>query len=160
MENQEKVVIRSTISAQVSINVPELHFKRYWPKKGAKVVVDKSLLEELMYDTGVANMFKDGILYIDDMQVKKSLGLEPEDAEEPENIIVLTEAQMKRLLTVAPIIELKDTFAKVSKEQARELANYAITHELIDMNRAELIKQVTGINVLKAIELERSDREG
>ena len=69
-------------------------------------MIDKDALSEAMYEPGVASMFRKGILYIEDMDTKKELGLEPDGATEPENIIVLTGAQMTRYLKVAPARDL------------------------------------------------------
>jgi hypothetical protein len=50
------------------------------------------------------------------MEVKKEYGLEPENAEEPVNIIILNEAQMKRYLTVMPFRDFKEGLDKVSND--------------------------------------------
>lgn len=152
-----KVQIISTVNAQVVLDAPELRLTRTWMQKGAKQSIKYSELEEAIYNPGVEALFQEGTLYIEDMDVKIALGLEPEDAKAPENIVVLTQAQQKRFLTVAPIHELKDILKKISIEQARELAHYAIDIEITDITRADLLKEVTGINVLKAITLKREN---
>jgi hypothetical protein len=53
----------------------------------------------MLWDNGVRVMIDRGILYIPDMKDKIDLGLEPEDATEPENIIVLSDLQINNLLT-------------------------------------------------------------
>ena len=59
------------------------------------------------------------------METKEEVGLEPDDATEPENIIVLTDAQMTRLLKVAPIRDMKEMMSKLSKQQKENLHNDA-----------------------------------
>ena len=86
-----KIVITSTINAQVGITLPDIHFKHTWEKRGDKFTVNHDIFEAMMYNNGARNMFKKGILYTENMEVKKEFGLEPEDAEEPVNIIVLNE---------------------------------------------------------------------
>ena len=93
------------------------------------------------------------------MDVKIELGLEPEGATEPENIIVLNDAQRQRLLTVAPIRDLKEMLGKISYEQAQELTEYAIDHEITDINRCEVLKTATGVDVIKAVLLRRQAKE-
>ena len=66
MENK-KVQIVNMANGRVGINIPELHFKRVWEKRDAKINVDLDILKEIIYDTGVRNMFEQGILYIEDM---------------------------------------------------------------------------------------------
>jgi len=52
------------------------------------VTFTKEQLESLMYDPAFSNMVKEGYLYIDDMEVKKDIGVEPEDAEAPTIILM------------------------------------------------------------------------
>jgi hypothetical protein len=139
MEEKEKVKVISTEEGSISINIPDLRLKRRWNKKGAELTIDLDTLKEAMYDPGVEYMFKTGMLYIEDMDKKKKLELEPEDATEPENIIVLSDVQKKRYLTVLPIGEFKDSIKKLSVEQRKELVNFAIENELCDLARSKTL---------------------
>ena len=151
MENR-KVTIESLSTGRVGIDIPELHLRRRWEKKGAKTTIDLDTLKEAIYYKGVSNLFTDGFLKIE-------LGLEPEGATEPENIIILNDAQRQRLLTVAPIRDLKEMLGKISYEQAQELTEYAIDHEITDINRCEVLKTATGVDVIKAVLLRRQAKE-
>jgi hypothetical protein len=91
-------MVESMVDNLVSINLPELNFKRTWEKKGAKKPIDLDILREAIYNTGVEYMFQQGILYIDDMAVEIELGLEPENADKPQNIIVLDDKQKEDYL--------------------------------------------------------------
>lgn len=154
MENN-KVVVVSTVDGIVSIHSPEYRVSRTWSKKGAKVTFDKEVLAEVMYAPGVSSMFNKGILYIEDMDTKKELGLEPEEATEPENIIVLNENQMKRYLTVAPIFELEAILNKLSGPQKKNLVDYAVKNEIVDMDKADIIKKHTGMDIINLIRIHR-----
>lgn len=157
MEN--KVTIINTSNNYVVINNPQLRFKRVLEKKGARVTVDKEIFTELLYSNGFNSLIKKGILYIEDMEIKKEVGLEPEDATEPVNIIVLTDKQKERLLRIAPFSEFKDTCEKISFEQLKELISFAITNEInMDMNKMDYLQAKTGKDILKAIQLNRSLR--
>ena len=70
MENKEKVEVVSKVGGTAIFTVPDLHYRREFRKKGAKVSIDKALLEEAMYDPGVESLFREGILYIEDMKDK------------------------------------------------------------------------------------------
>ena len=155
----DKVNVISTVTGTVGITLPELHFKREWPRKGTKLAISKDILREAIYDPGTEYIFKTGMLYIDDMEFKKEIGLEPEDAVEPENVIVLNDKQMKRYLTVAPVRDLKEVLPKLSKEQLKNLVNYAIENELTDIDKCNALKDITGIDVLKAVILNRQNKE-
>lgn len=155
----EKICVVSTVNGNIGINIPHLNFRKDWARKGAKVMIKKEILEEALYDPGVEYMFNNGMLYIEDLEVKKALGLEPEEAKEPENIIVLNEKQMKRYLTVAPKQELKDILIKLAPEQRKNLADFAIENNITDVDRCEILKKATGIDVLNAIILKRKEEE-
>ena len=70
------------VNHPVGVVVPELNFRRDWMGKEQKIAIDENLLKELMFDPGFHNMVMQGILYIEEMDVKKELGIEPFDAEE------------------------------------------------------------------------------
>ena len=158
--NDNKVVVKSTVNAQVGIELPEYRFKHTWGSKNAKVLIDKDLLNDIMFDPGVEYMFKTGILYIEDMQVKKDLNLEPQDAKEPTNIIVLPEEQIKRQLTLTPFHEFKEVISRLSNEQKLEVINYAIKNEILpSMDKTEYLTKTTGIDIMSAIRLNRQNKE-
>ena len=84
-----KVKIISKYSGSILVKIPDLNFRRELIARGSSFTVDSELLQEMMYDYGFRYMIESGMLYIDDLQVKKDLGLEPEDATEPVNKINL-----------------------------------------------------------------------
>ena len=96
-------------------------------------------------------MIDRGILYIPDMKDKIDLGLEPEDATEPENIIVLSDLQINNLLTNIPFSVFKREIDKLPETQVREVVNYAILHEIADIQKTDYIGELTGVDILKAI---------
>ena len=154
-----KVKVENLISSRVNINVPELTLRRIWEKKGAVKTIPLEQLEEAMYNPGVEALFREGILGIEDMEVKKHLGLEPEDAEEPVNIIILNDAQRKRYLKVLPLPEFKEKIRELPIEQIRELAQYAIDNEIAELDKAEIIREMIGTDIISSIQLNRADKE-
>ncbi len=158
IDTSNRIEVISTVKGNVGIDVPDLRLKRDWPRKGAKVKIDRDVLLEAMYYPGVEYMFQHGMLYTEDMDFKKAAGLEPEDATEPTNVIVLDDKQKKRYLTVAPVADLKEILKKLSLEQRSELANYAIENQYADLERSEIIKKACGIDVVKSIALERENK--
>ena len=156
---EDKVKVVNLISSRVNISVPDVRLNRIWEKKGAVKVVPFDQLQEAIYDPGVEALFTEGILGIEDLEVKKKLGLEPEDVEEPVNIIVLNDQQRKRYLTVMPFGEFKDKIKELSVEQVRELAQYAIDNEIADFDKAEVIKKITGTDIIGSIQMNKQDKE-
>ena len=155
-----KVTIVNTINARVGITLPDIHFSHTWLKKGDKFSVSHDIFDAMMYDTGSHNMFEKGILYTEDMEVKKEYGLEPEDAEEPVNIIILNEAQMKRYLTVMPFHDFKEGLEKVSNEQIVLLAQYAIDNKITpSIDKKKYIQDRAMIDIYKVIEENQKDEE-
>ena len=155
---EKKVKVVSLVSQRVILTVPELRLRRVWEKKGAVAIVPFEQLEEAMYSPGVENLFRNGILGIEDMEVKIALGLEPEGADKPVNIITLTDAERKRYLTVMPVVEFRAKVKELPIEQINELAAYAIAHEIMDFDKSEILKQYINIDIMSAIKLNRDDQ--
>ena len=148
MENM--VNIKSTVKALVSINVPTLNLRRSWPKKGAVQKIPFDVLEQAYFEPGVEYLFKTGVLYIEDMEVKQALGLEAPDAEEPTAIIDLTEDYMKKLLTGTALKDFREEVEKLSHEQIKELVNYAVEIGVTDYHRCKILQDKTGFDVMRA----------
>ena len=148
MENM--VNIKSTVKALVSINVPTLNLRRSWPKKGAIQKIPFDVLEQAYFEPGVEYLFKTGVLYIEDMEVKRALGLEDPEAEAPTAIIDLTEDYMKKLLTATPLKDFREEVEKLSHEQIKELVQFAVEIGVTDYHRCKLLQEKTGFDVMKA----------
>ena len=148
MEN--RVNIRSTVKALVSINVPTLNLRRSWPKKGAIQKIPFDVLEQAYFEPGVEYLFKTGVLYIEDMEVKRALGLEDPEAEAPTAIIDLTDDYMKKLLTATPLKDFREEVEKLSHEQIKELVQFAVEIGVTDYHRCKLLQEKTGFDVMKA----------
>lgn len=156
----EKIRVISKHQGPISVNISDLRFKREWPNNGASVLIEKETLEEMMYDSGFKYMIDTGMLYIEDLEVKKELGLEPEDATEPVNIIVLNDNDMKRMMTAMPQFEFDAKLKTLNYEQMLALADFAIKNELGDFGKCDAIKKACGKDILTAIKLNREDKEG
>ena len=66
---------------------------------------------------------------------------------------------MTRLVKAATIEEFKATLSEITKEQALALVDMAIKEKSISMDKLMALKEKTGIDVVKAIELERQNEE-
>ena len=159
MNENSKVMVKSGVKGRVGVSLPELRFKRQWPKMGAMVPMEFSILQEAIFNDGFSRMLKNGVLVIEDMEAKIALGLEPEGATEPVNTFSLNEMQMVKLLKVDPIDSFKETISKLSKDQLMSLCDIAIEKEIYDFEKTDLLKKKTNIDIRKAIELNRKDKE-
>ena len=156
---EEKVKVVNLISSRVNIDLPEMRLNRIWEKKGAVKAIPFNQLEEALYNPGVEALFREGILGIEDLEIKKKLGLEPEDAEQPVNIIILDDTQRKRYLKVLPLHEFKEKIKTLPIEQIRELAQFAIDNDIVDFDKAEIIKKITGTDIIGTIQMNKADQE-
>ena len=152
----DKVMVTSMVNGIVKV-VSLSH--RVWNKKGQKLPVSKDLLREAIYKPGVENMFKTGVLYIEDMDFKIELGLEEEGAKQPTQIIPVDEKYLNRVLKLMPISEMKKVVENMTAVQKEELVNYAIAQNDIQLDRLQIVSDKCGVDVLKAIELNRQKGE-
>ena len=155
----DKVIVTSMVNGLVSINMPQHRLVRAWPQKGTKLPVDKDALREAIYEPGVEYMFKNGMLYIDDMDFKIELGLEEEGTDKPTAIIPVDEKYLERVLKRMPVAEMKMAIKAMNTEQRDSLFEYAATQNDIQLDRIQAIKEVTGNDLLKVIELKRQREE-
>ena len=155
----ERVMVTSMVSGRIGLVLPRLHINKVWPKKGTNLPVEKEVLREAIYEPGVEYMFKQGLLYIDDMDFKIELGLEEEGTKAPTNVIPMDEKYMSRVLKLMPIAEMKKAIGGMNDNQKRELIDFASEQNDISFDRMDVIKKLTGIDVVKVIELKRSKGE-
>ena len=155
----DKVIVTSMIGGTVGITIPHLLFSKTWPKKGSKLPIDKEILRQAIYEPGVEYMFKNGILYMDDMAFKIELGLEEEGTVSPKNIVPIDEKFLERLLKKMPVYEMKQHLKTMNDTHLRELIDYASSQNDIQLDRLSAIKDITGIDLFKVIELKRMKEE-
>ena len=154
-----KVKITSTTAGEVSVFQPSIPFRMSWPSKGSTRAVEEEVLEQLLYTPGFKRMIDAGVLYIEDLDQKKKLGLEPEDATEPVNIIVLSDTDKKKYLTMYSLDKFKQEIKKLSHEQLVDLADYAIENEIADFGKSGALEKACGKNIIKGIQLAQANKE-
>ena len=155
----EKVVVTSMVGGNVGLTLPHLRVNKTWPKKGTKLPIEKDILREAIYEPGVEYMFKNGILYIEDMDFKIELGLEEEGAKTPTAIIPVDEKYLERVLKRMPLAEMKKVVKEMNDNQRRELVDYAAEQNDIQLDRISALKDIIGIDLFKVIELKRQKEE-
>ena len=114
----EKIKVISAVNGRCVINNRDMGIKRQWPGRGSSIVFTKEQIEQLMYDNAFSNMIREGYLYIEDMDVKKEIGLEPEDATNPSIILMDdNEFELPRLMGSHKSKYLPISQVKVAKIQ-------------------------------------------
>jgi hypothetical protein len=148
----DKVMVTSMVGGTISAASLE---HRVWNKKGQKLPVSKDVLREAIYEPGIEYMFKKGILYIDDMELKIELGLEAPDTKDPTNILPVDDKYLNRVLKLMPVSEMKAAIDKMSIVQKQELVDYASKQNDIQLDRLAIVSDKCGVDILKTIELNR-----
>lgn len=156
---EKKIKVKSLVNGRIRIFLPDLKLNIRWERKGQTRMIDFEALQEALYDYGTEYMFKEGMLGIEDMETKIALGLEPEGATEPQLIKTLDEVAMKRMMTVMPIYDFKKEIAEIPREQIFNLIDYAVENEYSDINKCDVLKEITGVDIISAIRLNREDKE-
>lgn len=154
-----KIKITSTTVGEVSVFQPSIPFRMSWPAKGSTRAIEEEILEQLLYTPGFKRMIDSGVLYIEDMDVKKRLGIEPEDATEPVNVIVLSDQEKNKYLKMYSVDKFKEEIKKLSHEQLIDLADYAIDNKIADFDKSEVLEKACGKNIVKGIQLARQNKE-
>lgn len=155
----DKIKVISAARGRCVINNRDLGIRRVWQSRGDTVLFTKEQLEGLMYDPAFSNMVQEGYLYIEDMEVKKDIGIEPEDAETP-TIIFMNDKELNRFWKIMPLSQFKVEVKKLTKQQLSSLAEYAIRHGNDgSIDKANYLSSVSGYNILKGIELEKQSQE-
>ncbi len=157
----DKVLVTSMVKHSVSLSLPQNGYmvEKLWPQKGAKVLISKESLREGIYNPGVEYMFKSGILYIDDMDFKIELGLEAPETKSPTNVVPVDEKYLERVMKRMPIAEMRQVLKKMSEDQLHELILYASSQNDIQLDRITAIKELTGTDLFKVIDLKRQREE-
>ena len=155
----DKIKVISAARGRCIINNRDLGIKRVWQSRGDVVYFTKEQIEALMYDPAFSNMVNEGYLYIEDMEVKKEMGVEPEDAEKP-TLILLDDKTLRRFWKDMPFAQFKVETKTLTGEQIKILAEYAIAHgEEGSIDKANYLSKMSGYQILKGIELERQSKE-
>jgi hypothetical protein len=148
----DKVMITSMVGGTISAASLE---HRVWNKKGQKLPVSKDVLREAIYEPGIEYMFKKGILYIDDMEMKIELGLEAPGTTIPTEVLPVDDKYLNRVLKLMPISEMKAAIDKMSIVQKQELIDYASKQNDIQLDRLAIVSDKCNVDILKTIELNR-----
>lgn len=153
------VEVINTDNAIIGIAKPQYGANYKWVRYGQKIRIPFEKLEQMLYEPGVESLIRSGSLYIPNMQDKIDLGLEPADATEPQNIIVLTPEQMKTLWTVKPLEVFKSEISKLSQSQLDNVIDYAIANKITVSDKCQYIRDLTKRDIFKAVSRELENEE-
>ena len=156
-----KIKIKSLVGGTIVITDPTLRLRREWPKKGTVQIIDSDDLDILLYQSGVDYMFRQGMLgFVDEEEGHKILvnyGIEPEDKEEW--IPSIEPEKLDKLMNEAKVSDFRKEIKKFTREQLIELTEYCIEKEYMQYEKVEILKDLTGTDIISAIRLNRQDKE-
>ena len=95
------------------------------------------------------------MLYIEDMDVKKEIGIEPENATTP-TLILMDEKTLERFWKNMPIAQFKLETKNLTNSQITSLARYAMAHgEQGTIEKANYLSKISNFDILKGIEFNK-----
>lgn len=144
-----EVINNSTGSVSYYSELARMH--RKWDKPDSKKKVSLEELRELVSASGGYELLE-SFLLIKDMDVREELGL-PVEKE-----YLLDDKAIKALLKKSVEV-LEETLENTSSSIKEKIAQAAIDTKLSDLDKLEVIKEQSGIDVLTAIQEKKEDEK-
>ena len=141
-----KVKIKNTSSYRISIILDNVRYRRDL-NPGQETAIPEDAFEEFNYDNGCRNYVRNGFLKVitEDAEIKESIPEMPADVDlNAEEIVQGTVQELAKVL--------KDA----SPSMKEKIVAAAIKHSTMDAARVALIKTQCGVDVLQALNFQRS----
>lgn len=160
MQTTNRMVrLKSTSTSTVVVSQPSYGIRRVFPNKGSVQAIPFEIMEQLLWSEGFRNLINTGILYIDNMQDKIDLGLEDEGTTQPTRIKIFTDEQILTLLKIKSFDDFRKELATVTIDQAHAVVDYAVKNQIIDSQKVDYLKEITGRDVIKIIARKKEEAE-
>lgn len=142
-----KIKIKNTSTYRISIILDNVRYRRDL-NPGAETIMPEDVFEEFNYDTGCRNYVRNGFIKVitEDEVIKEAIPEMPKDID----------LDAEELVTKGSVQELAKTLKDASTSMKDKVVAAAIKHSVADAARVALIKQHCGIDVLQAMNLQRS----
>ena len=158
-DTQRMVTLKSNCTGTFVISEPAFHVLKEFPNKGSIQMLPYETVEQLLWQQGFKNAIDMGLIYIESMEDKIDLGLEEPETTTPTRIKVLSDADMITLFKNCSIVDFKKKISGVSVDQLIQLAHFAANNNLIDIEKADIIKDITGLDIVQMIAKKREFAE-
>lgn len=141
-----KVKIKNTSTYRISIILDNVRYRRDL-NPGAEAVMPEEVFEEFNYDNGCRNYVRNGFIKVitEDEVIKEAIPEMPKDVDLDADEVVKNSVQ-----------ELAKVLKDASPSMKEKIVAAAIKHSIADPARVALIKTHCGIDVLQAMNLQRS----
>ena len=142
-----KVKVKNTSSYRISIILNNVRFRRDL-NPGQETVLPEDVFEEFNFDNGCRNYVRNGYLKVitEDEVIKESIPEMPKDVD----------IDAEELVTKKTVQELAKVLKEASPAMKDKIVAAAIKHSTMDAARVALIKTHCGVDVLQALNLQRS----
>jgi hypothetical protein len=142
-----KVKIKNTSSYKISIILDNVRYRRDL-NPGAETTMPEDVFEEFNYDNGCRNYVRNGFIKVitEDEVIKEAIPEMPKDVD----------MDADELVTKKTVQELALVLKNASPSMKEKIVTAAIKNSAMDAARVALIKQHCGVDVLNALNLQRS----
>ena len=142
-----KVKIKNVSGYRVSIILDNVRYRRDL-NPGQETVIPEDAFEEFNYDNGCRNMVRSGFLKVitEDEAIKEAIPEMPKDVD----------LDADEIVTKNSVQELAKILKEASPSMKEKIVAAAIKHSVMDAARVALIKTHCGVDVLQALNLQRS----
>ena len=152
----KRVKIQSRVKGTVVIVDRNIPIRRELTKKGQIVTIPMSVMQDLVFQEGMSDMIKEGVISVVDQEDRIALGLEVENQKPDKEF--LTENQMLGAL-VGSTKDIEKALDKLPRAQIDEFIDLAVEKEITDMAKVDLIEKRTGKNIIKLVQFNRQLKE-
>jgi len=154
----KKIKITSCTDRVTRIKLPELRVNRLFEKEGQSFLFDEDVVEEMFYYPAIEKAFRDGLFYIDDKDLRVKLELEEESGEIAETVTApISNTTILSYLKVKPFNEFETFFNDLPMSQKLRFVDIAIENKIVDYQKNGLIKEATGKDIMKIIQLSEEE---
>jgi hypothetical protein len=144
LDGKQLVEVINNSTGSVSFNPGYGRADHRWDKADSKKKIPLDDLRELVNQLGGIELLE-GYLLIKDMEVREDLGLSVDKS------LILEDKDIKALLK-KPIDKLTDVLENTSESIREKIAHVAIDTKLSDLDKIEVIKEYSGLDVLTVIQ--------
>lgn len=149
-----KITITSTVPYTISWYYPEQRINNLFTPKKRSFFIEEEVLKELLFYPGVKNCFESGALVMsDEDRIKVGLGSEDPELDKDLKPTILSEEDMKELMTNSSVSDFRKTLETLSKVQIEKLVQFAIDNKLTDYTKCHILKNRTGRDIVEIIRL-------
>jgi len=157
----ESYFVKKLSNGTVSYRAPGKLNARRWKGKEARLKIPYEELEEAVNDPAIRTLFDKGHLYVEEKDVRVRLGLEMDDGSTTESSLVLTAAELEKMLYEDDFVSFKEKFQKLARETKENLIDLAISSSKhAGYEKYDLIRKTFFVDVERLQRERREEKEG